>query len=388
MTSPRWRQWSAIGVLAVTCSAWPTAGGANSVGRRYALLIGASSANRTNVPKLSFVENDLVELRELLQREDYEVVTISNERANRKQILEELYGHATRLRENDTFLLYYAGHGVRNVEINRKTYWLTEDADLAMLDLHGIRLEHLLSYVDDIKANNKLVLLDHCFSGDVEGLRLMSSGGIAPGSPAGSVTGPQLTRSAVVVDVSREIGDPRNRAIAVIAAARGPAFELTEIKHGVFTKALLDACATDRGADGDKRSIGELTTFLQFQVPNLLKAGPETQEVVGRTEGASVDWAFCTVPVAAAALAARVDTYLATIQDWEAKSLLPPQGRAACAAVLEKWKMANGDQSALSLAENRVLTTLRLFAGGSDLRPDQLRAAALNDVLLRVGLAQ
>lgn len=374
----------------------PAAVASDDVGRRYALIVGVSNSLNQGVPRLNFVDHDIEKLGDLLKREGYDVTTVPNEYANRERILRELYKHAVNLDEKDTFVLYYAGHGVRNVEVNRKTYWLTYDADLKMLDLQGIRLEHLLSYVDDIRAGRKLILLDHCFSGDVEGLRLVAGPrtpvtiaappATAGAAPAATPAGPRLRRSATVVeDIKNELIVPGSEGTAVIAAARDEAYELRTLRHGVFTQALLDACSMSTGAAPDyRRSVLELVGFVKARVPQLLKeARAPSQTVVDRVAGSAIglDWTFCTVSAPKAEVAARAADYAATIQGWETKGLLSAQRRVTCAAVLDKWKAAEGNQAALSLPDNRILSALRLFTDSNDMTPEQARAAALNAAL-------
>jgi hypothetical protein len=395
-----------LAAVALGCSA--ATASAQSVGRRYALLIGVSSSLKpTSVPKLNFVDNDVEQLGLLLKRQGYEVKTVPNESADRERIVKELYAHALTLTEQDTFVLYYAGHGVRNIEVNRKTYWLTYDAELDMLDVQGIRLEHLLSYVDDIRAGRKLILLDHCYSGDVAGLRMVSDfvpppapqppvappAGAAvppapPPAPPRAATGPVLVRTAEVVEVINQELIKRDTT-TVIAAARDLAYELRTLRHGVFTKALLDSCtiATADGRDY-KRSILELIKFLQPQVNELLKqAGAPPQKLVEKLPDvvSALDWDLCVIPVPAAEVAARVTQYGAAIQAWETKGLLHSVGRVACTEILDKWKNAGGDASALSLREQRVLSAIRLFADASDTLPEQVRAGSLVDALHREG---
>jgi hypothetical protein len=392
--------------IALTCAAAPAS--AQSVGRRYALLIGVSSSLKpTAVPKLNFVDNDVEELGQLLKRQGFEVKTVPNESADRERIVKELYAHALTLTEQDTFVLYYAGHGVRNIEVNRKTYWLTYDAELDMLDVQGIRLEHLLSYVDDIRAGRKLVLLDHCFSGDVANLRIVSDFVPPPAPPAppppadptaapppppapprAGTTGPVLVRTAEVVEVINQELVKRDTT-TVIAAARDVAYELRTLRHGVFTKALLDACTIAPPNGGDyKRSILELLRFLQPQVDALLKqAGAPKQKLVEKLPDvvSALDWDLCVLPVPAAEVAARATQYGAAIQTWETKGLLNPLRRVACTEILDKWKNAGGDASALTLREQRVLAAIRLFADSSDTVPEQVRAASVADMLNREG---
>ena len=52
---------------------------------------------------------------------------VLNSDASRARVLSELYRLADVVDEQDDFLLYYAGHGVRNRFPSRKTFWLTYD---------------------------------------------------------------------------------------------------------------------------------------------------------------------------------------------------------------------------------------------------------------------
>lgn len=379
---------------------------AETVGRRYALLVGVSSNLRRGVPRLNFVDNDIEQLARLLRRQGYEVRTVPNDRADRRRILEELYAHVSTLTEQDTFVLYYAGHGVRNVEVNMKTYWLTDDADVSMLDVQGIRLEHLLSYVDDIRASRKLILLDHCYSGDIVGLRQLSDLAVLP-TPApppavstpteAEASGPRVTRHATLVgDIKPELMVKRRAGTTVIAAARDEAFELATIRHGVFTKALLDACSETRFvADRHyRRSIIELPKFLQERVDRLLKESGAPPQVLDNKlpeVAAELDWFLCAVPVPADEVTAKAAEYATTIQGWETKGLLGPDRaaalrRVACTEVLDKWKGGKGDQSALTDREHRILAAIRFAADPNDLRPEQVRADDLADALRREGV--
>ncbi|MBL8141370.1 MAG: caspase family protein [Acidobacteria bacterium] len=381
-------------IVAALAAAAAAPSPAQTAGRRYALLIGVNAALQPGIRKLNFVDDDVRELESLLKRQGYEVRTIPNDRGDRERIINELYRHALSLTELDTFVLYFAGHGVRNVEVNRKTYWLTDDADLRMLDVHGIRLEHLLSYVDDIRAVRKLILLDHCFSGDVAGLTAPTPTLVAPPPPPAAPPAPEAPEASVdsrkaSVVIFSEVGSPRRDGTTIIAAARDEAFELPTIGHGVFTKALLDACSS---ADGDSSrdsllSVMELIVFLQPRVDQLLEDAPP-QVLVDKlpTGGAAMlQWRFCTLPVPSAEVGGRVAQLQTALHTWETKGLLTPVLRNAATSILDKWRNAEGDAARLSDREQRVLVAIRLSADATDLTPERARVTALLDVLRREG---
>ena len=350
---------------------------AQSPGRRYALLIGVGGFARSSVPTLEFVSHDVAAMEKLLTDEGYEVTTIAK-RADRRSIIEELYRHAVTLTDKDTFVLYYAGHGVRNVEINRKTYWLTYDAELAMLDVEGIRLEHLLAYVNDIRASRKLILLDHCFSGDVEGLTIVAG---APAGGRGADTSAPTLRTGQVIDLGPELPVPATAGTAIIAASRGAAFEIGGIKHGVLTYGLLQACEADPADANLNRSIFELVRVARAKVIELVP----TQAVVGKVGGdiEGVDWTFCTLPVPASKVDDLAAKYTIAVQNFETKGYLSPEDRLACTAVLDKWKALQGDRSKLTLSERHILAGMRVLTDDGDTAPEQARAAALADILRR-----
>lgn len=354
---------------------------AQTAGRRYALLIGVGDFVRSTVPTLEFVAKDVADMEKLLTDEGYEVTSLSR-RANRRSIIEELYRHAVTLTDKDTFVLYYAGHGVRNVEVNKKTYWLTYDTELAMLDVEGIRLEHLLAYIADIRASRKLILLDHCFSGDVEGLTIIAG----PGEAARGTDdmGPRL-RTGQLVDLDPELPVPQSAGTAIIAASRGAAFELASLKHGVLTYAVLQACESDQKDNGNyNRSIAELIRFATLKVAEVVPSQAVRNKVGGAVEG--FEWTFCTLPVPAAKVDALASQYAVAIQNFETKGYLSAQDRLACTAVLDKWKAVQGDRSKLTSAEKHILAGVRVLTDSDDAVPEQARALALADVLRRARL--
>src|SRR5437899_2791373 len=304
----RSRMWSAASALiavGIACQASPAAAQVPQE-RKFALLIGVNDYRHpAQIPSLDYAVNDVTALaKELRDNQHYDVTVVWKDDAIRATIVDELYKFALRLRESDTFLLYFAGHGVRNTVLNQKTYWLTYDAHLDTLDSQGIRLEHLLDYVRDIKARKKLIILDHCFSGDVvtslAGIGSATTDSAAattttpPASPppaeaaatasanGGSAPGRDPQTGALRIEAGRYV-IPVNEyqqqihldgGLIIIAAARGLAYELKSQEHGAFTAALLDAChsrAADKNNDA-KLSLDELMRFAKIRLQDYARA--------------------------------------------------------------------------------------------------------------------
>jgi uncharacterized caspase-like protein len=157
-------------LLAVAAAFVPPAAAQDDEPKKYALLIGINdyTFRDTQIASLAYATLDARAMKRILEDKGYKTVDLIDDEAERDRIV----GHLSRIgavaRKNDTFLLYFAGHGVRSKVGKTPTYWLTYDADTRRLDVKGIRLSHLLDYVADIKADRKMVILDHCFSGDVD----------------------------------------------------------------------------------------------------------------------------------------------------------------------------------------------------------------------------
>ena len=292
----------AAGTLLAWSVALPAA--AQAPPKKHALLVGLDKYLRSlSVPPLQFAQNDVRELKTVLEKRGFEVTMVLNSDASRARVLSELYRLADVVDEQDDFLLYYAGHGVRNRFPSKKTFWLTYDADLELLDATGIRLQHLLDYVQDIKARRKLILLDHCFSGDV----IVGPTGPVPGGPAvpapvpsppagggatpgtgtpgapRAATGPvSLQRGAFPVLEIHEQSRTRAEGMMIVSAARGGAFEVEALKHGIFTAALLKALdSTAADVNSDRRlSIDELTRFLDQETDRLAATIANAQQDV------------------------------------------------------------------------------------------------------------
>jgi hypothetical protein len=371
------------------CSAAPCAGQAPP--RKYALLVGLNKYlyPTTGIPELEFAKADVTALASVLEQQGYEVVTLLNDHARREDVVAELSRHAALLNETDDFLLYYAGHGVRNKSVNLKTYWLTYDAQLEALDVSGIRLRHLLDYVMDIKAKRKMILLDHCFSGDL--ISTAAPGGgprgapdpqAGPPPPAGRRGGEgaaRLERNAFPLNDFTQVVTAAGEGLVVIAAARGEAFELRALGHGLFTAALL-AALTTREADTNhdaKLSIDELKAYLQTKVRTLANGAQEVVELTNATNTAG--WFISDkLPVVTDVEAGRkADGYKRKLTEWEQKHWIATDTKNRCWDTLLNWTDSLRDGRRLNEGDQALLDRIR-EAMENTAAPERVRADALN----------
>lgn len=309
---------------------------------KYALVIGISEYSyRGSVQNLKFADKDAKAMRAALERAEYQVDELINDEATRLDILEKLRVYNS-IKPTDEFILYFSGHGVRDSAANNAAFWLTYDANPNMLDNRGIRLSHLMDYVADIPAMNKLVLLDHCYSGDVRFERVEvetidtaneSGDGDTTNPPSGApegskdvttLAGKVFAKAALPDTISAALAPDEGRGFAIIAGARNLAFEVDELGHGVFTKALLTAFgsrdadisgAPDGGPD-KVLSLSELLLYLDGAVNRVsLAVGAPPQKLKYKLDVDDPNgWILSDkLPIAEAA---QVDAYKTQLEEW------------------------------------------------------------------------
>jgi len=129
-------------------------------GRFYALIVGNN--NYHYLPKLETARNDAKSLDKILS-EKYGFETEVLLDAKRDEILERLNKIRKRLEQRDSFLFYYAGHGVFD-KSSGKAYWLPVDAK-SDDDTKWIIAERITSNIKRFSSNHVLIVADSCYSG-------------------------------------------------------------------------------------------------------------------------------------------------------------------------------------------------------------------------------
>lgn len=354
--------------------------------KKHALLIGVNEyLARLDVPELMYAENDVASLKAALTARGYSVLDLMGQYAKRETVISYLEQEARVLAPQDSFIIYLAGHGAK---ANDHVYWLAHDTNLSFIGATGIRLSHLMDYIRDIKAEHKLVLLDHCYSGELlDDLNPSVPATTASPTPAPTASPPTASISAVAtpdasvpragttgarlsgarnVDPTEALGEVRGSlpGSLVLAASRGAAYELPQFQHGVFTKVLLDALTTRKAdtapADGNL-SADELRTYIDTEVTKISKEVNLPQTPLEDLRGSLQGWLVATgLP---AAQAQDVSREIAHIQEvlraWAAKGLTT-QERAKCYEVLDHWREAVSQSvDERTLTDYALLQTIR-----------------------------
>lgn len=132
-------------------------------GRRFALLI--ANNNYRHIAKLQTPINDARDLANLLaERYGYQVQLLTD--AERTEIMLKLDDYTHELEDNDSLLVYFAGHGDRVSGKAERAYWLGVEADPRTNDGY-LEVETIQAKIKQMRARQILLVADSCFSGAI-----------------------------------------------------------------------------------------------------------------------------------------------------------------------------------------------------------------------------
>lgn len=134
----------------------------------WAVLVGIDKYQSLEITSLRGAANDAKSLAEVLRKDlgfpernvfVYTADAPAVSQPNTGNIIKGLKYVAGKARSEDTFVLFFAGHGIVS---GGKGYLLTQQSDLGAVEYTSLRLAELSQLVDSIKAGRKLLLVDAC----------------------------------------------------------------------------------------------------------------------------------------------------------------------------------------------------------------------------------
>jgi hypothetical protein len=145
----------------------PADQGDSAPGNNFALVIGIDDY-AAPLPKLKTAVDDAKSIAALLSSKyGFQVTTLLDQSATRDKILDAIAHYRKSLAENDSFLIYYAGHGSYD-RTTDKGYWLPVDADPdPLITSRDISADDLITEVRGLAARHIIIISDSCFSGDL-----------------------------------------------------------------------------------------------------------------------------------------------------------------------------------------------------------------------------
>jgi hypothetical protein len=223
----------------------------------HALLIGVAHYPFVN-PQLPVVLDDVAALAALLTdpaRCGYwatQVTRLADEAATKDGMVAALGALAQRVGPEDTAIVYFSGHGMRNpAGGDAQQYILPYDAGLANLAGTAIRGDQMTALLREVKAGRLLVIFDSCHSGGAADPK-------APGDLAHGLS----------EDYYAGLAQGRGRVVMASSLPEEESLILRGAANSLFTTHLLEAL---RGAgptlgDGYVR-VFDLFRHVARQVP-------------------------------------------------------------------------------------------------------------------------
>lgn len=164
----------------------------------------------------------------------------------------KLYDFLGQVRPNDAVIVFFAGHGV--LDSNLDYYLAPADMDFSNPKVHGVGVERLLKMLRAIPTNNRYLIIDACHSGSIDKDELLADNTttISAGDIRFRNVGGARYRSSEAAAISQLASDifmdeSVHSGIVVISSSRGNevSLESPEWENGLFTFALKEGLSTD-----------------------------------------------------------------------------------------------------------------------------------------------
>jgi hypothetical protein len=263
----------------ITCTAPPTKPSL------FLLSVGVSKYSDANF-NLDYAAKDANDVVTLLSNQTQRFAKIRfmrllDKKATRGNMLQAKNFLATST-VDDYVVVFLAGHGLLDSDFDY--YFATWDTDFADPSSRSLSYDAVAGLVDGIPARNKLMLIDTCYSGELDreqaallatstGTEVASRGGrglqVQPRKPVGLKNRLDLEQT-LFADLRRGSG------AFVISAAHGGelARENRELSNGVFTFAVIEGIKTRKAdSDGDtKITVEELRNYVTERVRGFTSA--------------------------------------------------------------------------------------------------------------------
>ena len=226
----------------------------------WLLLVGVNEYQDEGLPSLRYPAVDCQGLGEALAKATQgfpsKEVIIHNDFAGQpptlKKIRESLERIISQTQAQDSIMLYFSGHGMLEPE-NQEAVLCMSDTRISDLLGTGLPLQELLQMLGTTSANQQLICLDTCHSGDMK--LLQGNRGSAKSVNSAQTLfnpTPQLTK------ILQQRATESKGFCALLSCDQGQqSWEFPELGHGVFTyylmKGLLGEAADSYGiieADG------------------------------------------------------------------------------------------------------------------------------------------
>jgi hypothetical protein len=255
-------------------------------GRLFAVVIGIShyaKGDGQQINDLQFADRDATAMLEFLKSpaggsvRDEDALLLLNQEATTESVRHALFTFLTKPQEQDTVVIYIAGHGAPDPNDPRNLYLVTSDTkadDMGATAFPMWQLQDVFERV--LKAKRVITLADTCHSYGFSGLR----GG----------AGQQRTNNLINQYLQR-YASKGQRAVITASDISESSFEDAKWGdgHGVFTYFVLQGMQGKADANHDGVvTAGELFNYLRQAVPQATGGKQNPRAVAGISSGMTV----------------------------------------------------------------------------------------------------
>ena len=223
------------------------------IGRKlYLLSVGINKYKEPSVPNLKYARSDAETMVELFKKQEgilYEKVEtklLLDEQATRENIVNARYEFLDNASAVDTIVIFFAGHGVRDVKGNY--YFLCYDATFDKPAIRGLGYDEIKTkLISGLPSKQVLLLFDSCHSGAIG---------------RGDVIAEEI-RSALEGFLKE--------GVIVISAATAMGYAIEKEGHGIFTYAIKEGLKNSKAdRNNDKKiSAKELYFYIASETIKL-----------------------------------------------------------------------------------------------------------------------
>ncbi len=231
----------------------------------WVIIVGISQYEIVAVPDTPFAKKDAHTVRDWFVHQgklpEANVHMLLNEQATRENLLGQIDWMRKQALAKDAIFVYFAGHGAPELAkdgscIDGK-YLVLYDTDPKKLFSTGFSFDDLTNYLDKVKAETQVVLLEACYSGPV-GQEILAK------TPTADL---EIRPRSI-----RKMGKRAGRTILTASSSRQMAIASDELKGSLFTQYLIRSWG-----DGTRPLLSECFEDAQDTVQRAANSLGSTQ---------------------------------------------------------------------------------------------------------------
>jgi uncharacterized caspase-like protein len=239
------------------------------MGDKIAIVIAVEHYRDSRIDKVEYAKADAEGLADALGLHEYEIQEkLIDADATKSSMESHLRRGLKRLRPDDEFVLYYAGHGFSK---NDHNFLTCHDTDPDDLEATSVSLQQVLELIDKSPCERIALFLDSCESGITK---------ISKGRA--------LYSSMSAAELDEFFRDAQYRACFSACKTSESSYSTAALNHGIWTYHLIEALSGNAPEALATRHRLTATSLQNY----LSKAVPKTLRKVRRTPDVQTPWRY------------------------------------------------------------------------------------------------